>query len=85
MHPVLLKPCGDACSQVVVMGNSIGVMSVQKYHISYSLTTLKLISECIYELKAVNDIMFIEGAGSPAEVNLKVNDIVNLIKVKLKS
>lgn len=78
MNPVLLKPTGNARSQVIVMGRPIGVMSASEYHAGYSKKLLGVIGDCLEELKQRFDILVVEGAGSPAEVNLKANDIVNM-------
>lgn len=83
MNPVLLKPTGNACSQVVVMGKPVGVMSAKEYHAGYSLTALNVVSDCLQKLHRRFDVIVIEGAGSPAEVNLKANDIVNMRVAKL--
>ncbi|MCM0757074.1 cobyric acid synthase [Sporomusa sphaeroides DSM 2875] len=83
MNPVLLKPTGNACSQVIVMGKSVGNMSAKEYHSGYSLTALGVVTECIEKLHNDFDVIVIEGAGSPAEVNLKANDIVNMRVAKL--
>ena len=78
MNPVLLKPTGNSCSQVVVMGKSIGNLSAQEYHMRFNTTALDIVQQCLTELMAENDVLVIEGAGSPAEVNLKDRDIVNM-------
>lgn len=78
MNPVLLKPTGNARSQVIVMGRPVGVMSASEYHAGYSKKLLGVIGDCLEELKQRFDILVVEGAGSPAEVNLKANDIVNM-------
>ncbi len=78
MNPVLLKPTGNACSQVIVMGRPVGTMSASEYHAGYSKKLLGVIENCLDELQERFDIVVIEGAGSPAEVNLKANDIVNM-------
>ncbi len=78
MNPVLLKPTGNSRSQVIVMGRPIGVMSASEYHAGYSKKLLGVIGDCLDELQQRYDIVVIEGAGSPAEVNLKANDIVNM-------
>ena len=83
MNPVLLKPTGNACSQVIVMGKSVGNMSAKEYHSGYSLTALGVVTECLEKLHNDFDVIVIEGAGSPAEVNLKANDIVNMRIAKL--
>lgn len=83
MNPVLLKPTGNACSQVIVMGKPIGVMSAKEYHSGNSIKALSVIGECLQKLHQDFDVIVIEGAGSPAEVNLKANDIVNMRIAKL--
>lgn len=83
MNPVLLKPTGNSRSQVVLMGKPVGNMSAQEYHQGYSLKALGVIQECLDRLQQQFDVLVIEGAGSPAEVNLKANDIVNMRIAKL--
>ncbi len=78
MNPVLLKPTGNSCSQVILMGKSIGNMSAREYHKGYSLKAFDTVKEAIRRIESKYDMMVIEGAGSPAEVNLKANDIVNM-------
>lgn len=83
MNPVLLKPTGNSCSQVILMGKPIGNMTAKEYHTGYSLQALGVIKECLDKLGAEFDVIVIEGAGSPAEVNLKANDIVNMRIAKM--
>lgn len=83
MNPVLLKPTGDSRSQVVLMGRPIGNMTAREYHQGYSLQALDTVKGCLEKLQAEFDVIVIEGAGSPAEVNLKANDIVNMRVAKL--
>lgn len=78
MNPVLLKPTGNACSQVVLMGKAIGNMSAREYHKGYSLKAFDTVKEALRRLEENYELLVIEGAGSPAEVNLKANDIVNM-------
>ncbi len=78
MNPVLLKPTGNSCSQVVLMGKPIGNMSAREYHKGYSLKAFAAVKESLGRLQAEYDTIVIEGAGSPAEVNLKAHDIVNM-------
>ncbi|MGL5512486.1 MAG: cobyric acid synthase, partial [Sporomusa sp.] len=85
MNPVLLKPTGNSCSQVIIMGKPVGNMSAKEYHLGYSLTALGVITECLDKLHNEFDVIVIEGAGSPAEVNLKANDVVNMRIAKLAS
>ena len=83
MNPVLLKPTGNQSSQVVLMGKPVGVYSAREYHTKYSLTALDKVKESLQYLDENFDMIVIEGAGSPAEVNLKANDIVNMRVAKL--
>lgn len=83
MNPVLLKPTGNACSQVVLMGKPVGNMTAVEYHQGYSLKALGVVEACLEKLSREYDTIVIEGAGSPAEVNLKANDIVNMRVAKL--
>lgn len=78
MNPVLLKPTGNACSQVILMGKPVGNMSAKEYHQGYSLKAFSAVKEALGRLDRDYDTIVIEGAGSPAEVNLKANDIVNM-------
>lgn len=85
MNPVLLKPTGNSRSQVVLMGKPIGNMSAKEYHQGYSLKALGVVKDCLEKLINTFDAVVIEGAGSPAEVNLKANDIVNMRVAKMIS
>ncbi len=78
MNPVLLKPTGNSCSQVILMGRPIGNMSAREYHKGYSLKAFDAVKEALVRLDQNFDTIVIEGAGSPAEINLKANDIVNM-------
>ena len=83
MNPVLLKPTGNSCSQVILMGKAIGNMSAKEYHTGYSLKAFSVVQQALKELSKEYETIVIEGAGSPAEVNLKANDIVNMRVAKL--
>lgn len=78
MNPVLLKPTGNSSSQVIVLGRSVGNMSASRYHAGYSAELLKVVEESLRKLQRDFDVVVIEGAGSPAEINLKAHDIVNM-------
>lgn len=78
MNPVLLKPVQNARSTVVVMGKPQGQMSAKEYHREYKTEAWEIIKEAMASLSAEYEAMIIEGAGSPAEVNLKANDVVNM-------
>lgn len=77
MNPVLLKPTSDVGSQVIVLGKPVGVMRVGEYF-AYKATAAGIVRQAYDSLAASADIMVLEGAGSPAEVNLKAHDIVNM-------
>jgi adenosylcobyric acid synthase len=77
MNPILLKPTTDVGSQVIVGGKSVGNMKATDYF-NYKKKLIPDIMEAYDRLAAENDIIVIEGAGSPAEINLKENDIVNM-------
>lgn len=83
MNPVLLKPTGNQSSQVVLMGKPVGTLSAKEYHTQYSLSALDKVKDSLSYLNSHFDRIVIEGAGSPAEVNLKANDIVNMRVAKL--
>lgn len=78
MNPVLLKPNGDSCSQVIILGKPVGNYSASEYQQSYSKKAWKAVKESLDYMEHHYDALVIEGAGSPAEVNLKENDIVNM-------
>lgn len=77
MNPVLLKPSTDTAAQVVVMGRPVKNMTAREYQ-DYKPTLLSLIRGCLFRLQRDHDVVVIEGAGSPAEVNLRDSDIVNM-------
>lgn len=82
MNPILLKPTSDVGSQVIVNGEVRGNMSAREYF-AYKKSLLPDIRRAYVSLAAENDVIVIEGAGSPAEINLKENDIVNMGMAKL--
>lgn len=77
MNPILLKPTNHTGSQVIVNGEVLGNMSARDYF-AYKKSLLPDIKKAFRELEELADIIVIEGAGSPAEINLKKNDIVNM-------
>lgn len=77
MNPILLKPNSDTGSQVVLCGKPVGNMRVMDYF-RYKSEAFERVKECYDDLAAGYDAMVLEGAGSPAEVNLKAHDIVNM-------
>lgn len=82
MNPILLKPNSDVGSQVIVMGKPIGNMKAREYY-DYKPTLIPVIKEAFHSLEEEYDIIVVEGAGSPAEINLKKNDIVNMGLAKM--
>lgn len=83
MNPILLKPKADSQAQVIVMGAPLGDMSAREYRDNYLPQAAPLVRDCINKLKNEYDVLVIEGAGSPAEINLKDRDIVNMKTAEL--
>lgn len=77
MNPILLKPTSHTGSQVIVNGEVIGNMSAREYF-ACKKQLVPDIKKAFQKLEEKADIIVIEGAGSPAEINLKENDIVNM-------
>lgn len=77
MNPILLKPTNDTGSQVIINGSPIGVMSAAEYY-RHKKDYIPYIMDAYQELARKYDVIVIEGAGSPAEINLKQDDIVNM-------
>ena len=77
MNPILLKPTSDKKSQVVALGKPIGNMTAMEYH-RFKPNLRQLVKDTYDRLEAQNDVVVIEGAGSPAEINLKEGDLVNM-------
>ena len=82
MNPILLKPTNDVGSQVIVNGEVLGTMSARDYF-KYKKTLVPDVMKAYNALAEENDIIVIEGAGSPAEINLKDEDIVNMGMAKM--
>ena len=77
MNPVLLKPEADSHAQVVLMGRPLTSARARDYY--HLKTTLwQSVTQSLDTLRRQHDIVVIEGAGSPAEINLKANEIVNM-------
>jgi len=77
MNPILLKPTNDTGSQVIVNGEVIGNMAAREYF-TYKHKLIPRVMEAYEKLADRYDIIVIEGAGSPAEINMKREDIVNM-------
>lgn len=82
MNPILLKPTTDRKSQVVVMGTAYKNMDGVSYF-EFRKKLRGMISDIYKEIERNHDIVVIEGAGSPAEINLKKDDIVNMGMAKI--
>ena len=77
MNPVLLKPGSDRTSQVVVLGKPYADVSALTYR-DHKAALLEISLECLRDLRARYDVVICEGAGSPAEINLRATDIANM-------
>ncbi|MGI5857228.1 MAG: cobyric acid synthase [Candidatus Merdivicinus sp.] len=82
MNPILLKPTSDMGSQVIVNGEVMGNLSAREYY-RRKAELIPEVKKAYDSLAAENDIIVIEGAGSPAEINLKKDDLVNMGMAKL--
>lgn len=82
MNPILLKPTSDVGSQVIVNGEVVGNMRAMEYF-RRKREFVPQIMNAFGQLSARHDIIVIEGAGSPAELNLKADDIVNMGMARL--
>jgi cobyric acid synthase CobQ/L-threonine-O-3-phosphate decarboxylase len=77
MNPILLKPNSETGSQVILNGKPVGNMDVEAY-IRYKPQAFEVVQRAYDSLASEVDVMVLEGAGSPGEVNLKRHDIVNM-------
>jgi adenosylcobyric acid synthase len=77
MNPILLKPDADTRAQVIRLGKPVGPMEVREYH-DYQNLAWPAVTSAYDRLKAEYDLIVLEGAGSPAEINLMDRDIVNM-------
>lgn len=82
MNPILLKPTNHIGSQVIVNGEILGNMDARDYF-GYKKKLVPEIKKAFRKLEGYADIIVVEGAGSPAEINLRENDIVNMGLAKL--
>ena len=82
MNPILIKPNSDTGAQIIIHGKVYGNMSAVQYH-KFKKQAKKFVKESFNRLSEKFDIMVIEGAGSPAEINLIENDIVNMGMAKI--
>lgn len=77
MNPVLLKPSGDSSSQIIIQGKAIGNLPAQDY-LDYKKTAMQAVLDSWQRLQQQVPCLLVEGAGSPAEINLRANDIANM-------
>lgn len=77
LNPILLKPKTNVGSEIIIEGRSHGFMSAKEYF-KVRKTFFPVVESCFKSLMSENDLVIIEGAGSPAEINLKKDDIVNM-------
>ncbi|BBH40378.1 cobyric acid synthase [Microcystis viridis NIES-102] len=78
MNPILLKPQGNMTSQVIIKGKAVGVTTAVDYYQNYFEQGWQAIKESLAKLSAEFDLVVCEGAGSPAEINLKHRDLTNM-------
>ncbi len=76
-NPVLLKPCTDTGAQVIIHGRAVDTLSARDYH-DYKTVAMKAVMASWRRLAASYEAVLIEGAGSPAEINLRDRDIANM-------
>jgi adenosylcobyric acid synthase len=78
MNPILLKPQGDMVSQVILKGRAVGKTTASDYYEQYFEVGWQAIQESLARLEQEFDLLICEGAGSPAEINLKHRDLTNM-------
>ena len=78
MNPILIKPTGDNFSQIVVRGKIWGRVSAADYHQHRVEKLMPIVRDSYETLASQHDVLILEGAGSPAEINLKQHDIANM-------
>lgn len=77
MNPILMKPTSEIGSQIIVRGKPVGNMQAQEYR-NYKSKLISVVKDSFLKLARNYEVIVIEGAGSPAEINLKEDDIVNM-------
>lgn len=77
MNPVLIKPNTDTAAQVIIQGKALSDMDAKAFH-EYKPRAMKYVLESYYRLAKKHDAIIVEGAGSPAEINLRDRDIANM-------
>lgn len=83
MNPVLLEPHGNYVSDVIIEGHSHGLMHAKDYYQKFVLQyAFPIILNSLDSLRKENDIVIMEGAGSPAEINIQPYDVANMVLAK---
>ncbi|HEC92836.1 MAG TPA: cobyric acid synthase, partial [Candidatus Atribacteria bacterium] len=77
MNPILMKPTSGMGSQIIVQGKPVGNMQAQEYR-NYKSKLISVVKDSFLKLAVNYEVIVIEGAGSPAEINLREDDIVNM-------
>lgn len=77
MNPILLKPSSDTGAQVIIHGKAVSELDARAYH-DYKLTAMQAVMDSHERLAQQYEYIVVEGAGSPAEINLRENDIANM-------
>ncbi|WP_312145997.1 cobyric acid synthase, partial [Stutzerimonas kunmingensis] len=77
MNPVLLKPNSDIGAQVIIHGRAVTSMDAAAYH-DYKRVAMQAVLDSHQRLSAAYRVVMVEGAGSPAEINLRAGDIANM-------
>jgi adenosylcobyric acid synthase len=77
MNPILLKPSSDTGAQVIVQGKALHNMEATRFH-DYKAVAMNAVLDSYQRLRSQYDVIIVEGAGSPAEINLRENDIANM-------
>ena len=78
MNPILLKPTSDRTSQIVILGQVWATLDAREYHLRRTDEPFAIATRAFEELARSHDVVVMEGAGSPAEINLKATDIANM-------
>ncbi len=77
MNPILIKPSSDVDSQIIVEGKILENMNASEYH-KHKPELKELVKNCYKKLEDESELVILEGAGSPAEINLREGDLVNM-------
>ncbi|WP_461436300.1 cobyric acid synthase CobQ, partial [Methanosphaera sp.] len=83
MNPILLKPKGEFLSQVIVQGKPAGDMRFDDYQNNFREEALSAIKDSLNKLQDDYDIIILEGAGSPAEINMYDKDLANMLMARI--